>query len=488
MAETGLSKNKLIAELTRSAHGKLNEYTPIVTQAVTQQGEFLAHLVAWNHLKGQIRDSKIALPVASLVDGQPEEFIDNALAHLAKLGPREFLRGYRFTMESKTRHRSRQKRLVHDYLAHKEANAAAWDRIMLQHRHTLKELGALSHYNFTERTREILFYRRYPTGSLFEKVAQLKDMSPTEAAGTIMQYKLPFLICLGALGKKAQDPDLVLALINRMSPTELVTNTKMLERLGVNKNPALRGAFQEALGKAASSKANVLKTSVAVDAVDDWEIKEKLRGLQDKQLAQGGVEGSWLVLADKSGSMSQAIEVARRVAATLAKMVKGKVWLTFFDTAPQTIDVTGAPLDVIQKATRYIQAGGGTSIGCGLARMLDERQEIDGIAIISDAQENEPPYFHDAYKRYTEMYGKEVPVYLYHCGSKDGTLQRLMKNASQDLQVFDLPANLDYYSLPNLVATMRTNRYSLVDEIMAVPLATLTSVLPNAYRKEVTNA
>jgi len=63
-----------------------------------------------------------------------------------------------------------------------------------------------------------------------------------------------------------------------------------------------------------------------------------------------------------------------------------------------------------------------------------------------------------------------------------------MKNASQDLQVFDLPANLDYYSLPNLVATMRTNRYSLVDEIMAVPLATLASVLPNAYRKEVTNA
>jgi len=32
---------------------------------------------------------------------------------------------------------------------------------------------------------------------------------------------------------------------------------------------------------------------------------------------------------------------------------------------------------------------------------------------------------------------------------------------------------VDFYSLPNLVQTMRTNRYSLIEEIMETPLLTL---------------
>ena len=43
---------------------------------------------------------------------------------------------------------------------------------------------------------------------------------------------------------------------------------------------------------------------------------------------------------------------------------------------------------------------------------------------------------------------------------------------------FDLRrTGVDYYSLPNLVQTMRSNRYSLIDEIMQVPLLTLAEVL-----------
>ncbi len=45
--------------------------------------------------------------------------------------------------------------------------------------------------------------------------------------------------------------------------------------------------------------------------------------------------------------------------------------------------------------------------------------------------------------------------------------------AADDLQEFDLGAGTDFYSLPNLIKTMRTNRYSLVDEILTSPLLTL---------------
>jgi len=494
MPETGLTKNKLIAELSRSSHGKLDDYVAVGKQAAAQEPEFLAHLIAWDRLKGQVRDAKVALPVVSLSVPYPDELAENSLAHMAMLGPREMLRAYRFALQLKIPGHMRQfRRLVGAWLRENEKDWRDWQRLGVQHRATLHELYALAHVTRPTRIGAVLFRGErkpeggtarvpLPPGSIFETVAHLKDMSAQEAAGTIMNKKIPFLIAMGALGTKAKEPDLVLALINRMSSTELITNTKMLERLGVKTNPALKGAFEKGLEKAAQSKKNVLKTSRAADAIGDETLKTKLRGVQDKQLASMGVEGNWLVLGDKSGSMEHAIDVAKHVAAVLAKMVKGKVWLVFFDTVPQTIDVTGMPLDVIQNVTRFVSANGGTSIGCGLQRMLESKEELDGIAIVSDAQENTAPYFADAYKKYSEAFSKEVPVYLYRVGNQsnfyaDKDLKKSMNALGFDLQEFDVPAGLDFYSLPNLVTTMRTNRYSLVDEVMASKLLRLSDVL-----------
>jgi len=157
-------------------------------------------------------------------------------------------------------------------------------------------------------------------------------------------------------------------------------------------------------------------------------------------------------------------------------MVKGKVVLTFFDTQPQTVDVTGATLDVIRKATQYITANGGTSIGCGLQRMLDSNIEVDGIAIVSDGGDNTAPYYHEVYKRYSDAF-KQVPTYFYQLVGDQPHLIDFMARAGFDLQVFDLQrSGVDLYSLPNLVSTMRTNRYSLADEVMETKLLKLGDV------------
>jgi hypothetical protein len=148
----------------------------------------------------------------------------------------------------------------------------------------------------------------------------------------------------------------------------------------------------------------------------------------------------------------------------------------FFDTAPMTVDVTGLSLDQVQMATRHISAGGGTSIGCGLNRMLQEKIALDGIAIVSDGGENTPPYFPDVYKKYTEFVDKDVPVYFYDTYG-DIYFTQVMNRAGIEMQKFDVRGNVDYYSIPNLVQSMRSNRYSLVDEIMATPLLSLTDVL-----------
>ena len=488
MENTALTRQKILSELSRSPHGNLAEYVPIGKQAIAQEPEFSAHLLAWDRTHGQIRDSKVALPVVTLAFEKEPEFLDNAFAHLALLGPRELLRSYTFAREIRPVGQMLAfRRLIGNYLADKEAGKG-WDHLAIQHRKTLKELYALSHARpEKDRTRAVLFGRDanknplpLPKGSVFEAVANLKNMTPVEAAGTIMKFKVPFLIAMGALGSKAKDTDLVMALINAMSATELVTNTKMLEKLGVKTNPALRGAFDKAMEKAATSKKNTLKTTAAVDAVADEGLKDKLRKLQDKQIAAaGGPEGNWLVLADKSGSMSAAIELARHVSATLAKFVKGKVYLVFFDTAPLTVDVTGLSLDQIQKATKHIRADGGTSIGVGLNRMLEEKIELDGIAVVSDGGENTAPRFADVYKRYSVFAGKEIPVYFYDVYGRSGW-EDAISRAGIEIQTFKVAGNTDYYSIVNTVQTLRSNRYSLIDEIMSTPLLSLSDVLKSA--------
>lgn len=487
MAEQGLTKQRLISELSKSPHGALKEYVPIGQQAVKQENEFFAHLIAWDRIKGQIRDSKVALPVIGLIDQTEPEFIDNALAHIALLGPRELERAYRFALELRLTGKMRQLRsLVENYLHTKEQDRG-WDHLAIQHRGTLKGLYALAHAKpLKERTNVVLYGRNFdktkallPKGSVFEAVANLKNMSATEAAGTIMKYRVPFLIAMGALGAKAKDTDLVLALIGAMTPSELTTNVKMLEKLGMKTNPALRGAFDAAMAKAATSQKNTLKTTKAVEAVEDEGLKDKLRGLQAKQIAAaGGPDGDWVILADMSGSMNHAIETARHIAGSLTQFVKGRVGLIFFNTSPVAVDVTGLSLDQIQEKTRMFRAVGGTSIGCGLNKMLVEKLAVDGIVIVSDGGDNTAPLFATVYPKYAKFVDKDVPVYFYHLDGEADSLTPTMHAAGIEMQTFDLRGSkLDYYSIPNTVKTLRSNQYSLVDEILGTPLKSLSDVL-----------
>jgi hypothetical protein len=521
--ESGLSKNQIIAELTKSPHGALHEYIPTAKAAAEQHGEFFAHLISWNRVKGQVDDAKLALPAVSLfASGYPEEFVENSLAHLTMLNPRDMLKVLRFVLDLRAGKaaviektttvrggkKQLQKKLTYvavpamrlrsltrfsDVLAisllEREKNWPRWERTMLQHRRVLQELFGILHVKPNNQKTKACLYRSdkvdgkridlpYPQGGLFEAVSHLKDMSAAEAAGTIMTRKIPFLVALGALGPKSKEPDLVLALIKSMTATELVTNTKMLEDLGIKTNPALRGAFQEALEKAGKSKANLLKTTTAAEAMDDEDLKARLQGLQEKQIqAHGGIDGNWLVLGDKSPSMAHSVEFAKEVAGTLTKMVKGRVWLVFFDSLPMTVDVTGLTLDQIKKATKHIGAGGsGTSIGAGLQRMLDEKAEVDGIAVVSDGGENGTPYFAQTYQKYCKLFDKEPTVYFYQCSGDHDVFSNSMKSANLDMQTFDLrnASPADRYSLPNLVSTMRCNRYSMADEIMATKLLQLS--------------
>ena len=505
--EQGITKNRIITELSKSTHKDLSGYTDIGRKAIDLDPEFFAHLISWNAARGTVRDSQVALPVLGFAYEKDEEFIGNAMAHMAKLNPREFLKAFKYARVLRPAGRmGRLDRLVRDYLHQKEGEKN-WDYLALTHWKVMKSLYAYARVTpSNDRAHAVLFGFKgrgdkkvilpLPKGSVFESVRNLKSMTAVEAAGTIINRHIPFLVAFGALEEKAKDPDLLVALIGQMSATELVTNTKILERLGMKNNPAVRGAYDKAMEKAAKSSKNILKTTAAINAekadgkaVLSETTREKLRGLQEKQIkAMGGVDGNWLVLGDKSPSMTAAIETAKMVAATLTKFVNGgRVNLVFFDSSPRHFDVTGKTYDEILKETRHVLiAGMGTSIGCGLQYAMEHNFEVDGIAVVSDAQENTAPLFVDRYRKLCETLGKEPPVYLYRFtpvahGWQDRDLADSMRQAGLEMQEFDLRhQQVDMYSLPNVVTTMRTQRYGLIDEIMQAPLLSLKDVLRNS--------
>lgn len=537
--ETGITTAQIVNEMARVAHGKLETYIPVIKQACIERPELIAHAIGWNVLKGQSRDSRIALPVITLSSGAfPEELLENSLAHLASFDPKLLWRACQFAKSMRPSvtwvfrknvyhsidHVSRAgdpwvetvkeakktwgkewqtiiqdvplpkgntnllEGLIHRYLKTLESNWKKWERTCVQHRVSLKNLYSAYRVKPSEMARKILFEGVAPRGTVFEKIRNLSTMSPDEAAGVIKRYKLPAVVIAGAAGKRMEDQAVAMAMLNRATATEVVTNTKLFKRLGAKNDPVVRAAYEEALKRVAESKTNTYKTTRAAEVLEEEGedvLAAKLRAVQEKQIDRmATLDGNWLVLGDKSPSMTNALEGAKHLAGAIARSVRGQVMLVFFDSGPTAFDVTRKTYEEIKQMTRFIVPGGGTSIGCGLKYAMDRNFEIDGIAIASDARENTPPWFATTLKDYKAKTSRDPSVYLYRfrpsmAGPQDIDLAASMKQHGLDLNEKDLTASdeVDYYSLPGYVSTMRVGRYSLEDEIMAVPLVTLDEVL-----------
>lgn len=492
--ESTFRRTHLITAIASSTHGDLAAYADVTRQAAKNDPEFLAHFIAWNEKHGKQRDPKLALPVVSLERGVlPGALEENSWAHLLAQSPRDLLRAYRFAGTLDGSKRSKFRSMIVSYLNAREDNWHWWERTALQHRSSVKGLYALCHVKSPKAIKDILFEGQYPANTVFASVKNLPNMTPTEAAGTIIEQKIPFLIARGALGKKMSDPTVLMALIGAMSPTELVTNMKSLEKLGVKNFPETRAALEAAIGKVATSKKQVMKTSVAAKAVSDTDIAAKLQAAQERQLKNVGIDGDWLVFGDNSGSMERAIEATKFVAGTMAGAVKGNIHLVFGNVQPRYFNATGKTLADIEGETKLVEAGGGTALGCGLDYLLQKGILVQGIVLVTDGEENSTPAFAGTYRKYVEKLGIEPTVYLvlvdngggylsgtyyaYRYNDCSAFLKSLAENSIYAEAMDCRGGKIDYHSFPNLLATMRTGRYGLADEIMEAPLLTLAEVL-----------
>lgn len=498
MAEKQFDRKGVIAMLTKSVHGDLQSYVLATLQAIDADAEFVAHLTRWNHAKGQVRDAKIALPVATLLNRQqPSEFIENALALLADLPPRMFEQALAFAKSQRAPDRL-LRRLVERYLREKEVDRREWDRVALQHRDTMRSLYGRYHVAPGGKAgsyEDLTLMRHQAEKGKFAVVRTLATLPAQLIGNAVKTYRLPFLVVRGALGPRAQEQDVALALLQAMTANELVTNTRALQRMGIKTDPVLRAAYEQKIAELGTKpqkkgKTATLKTTRAAEALKadgDEVLASKLHAAQERQLQQlGGIDGDWLVLGDRSPSMREAIDVAMQICGVLSRMVSGKVHLVLFDEMPKYYDMTGLTYEQVKDRLKNVSLGSATSCGVGLDYLITQGLTVDGIAIVSDGGHNRQPDFSTAYAKYVKKFETEPTVYFYDVPGDRDVLSPELDRAKVQYEKFDLrKQTIDYYSLPNLVQTMRVNRYSLADEIAAMPLATLDQVLPKTKGMEV---
>jgi hypothetical protein len=481
--EKTYSPNKLVSQLLKTPHGNLSEYIEPSEEAINFDSFMYGKLLAWNHHNGVIRDSKVAFPIIHLRNTKDVLLVENSLAALMRLGPRELVRALAFekflhddgygvvsnysNIIAYTRH----------YLRIRE-NAPLWfDRVAIRSKNALKRLYIVTKTKPNARANSILFKKDYSPDSIFAIARDMKSMSPKEISNAIINNKIPLTVAIGSI-PKLDDPAIVFALIETMTPNELIQNSSMLLKLNAMKDPVLKASYSAAIEKAQESKnVTTLKAGRAIENISDESMKKKLESVQESQLDKTSIEGDWLVLADRSGSMESAIEIGKFIAATLTRSIKGKVHLIFFDHNIDYFNVSGKSLEEIKSATSHIDSRGATDTGQALSYLIQKDLQVDGIAIVSDGGEN-PATFVNHYRKYIAYFDHEPTINYFwisgHQWYESNNLARNMTGAGIDFNQFNLNVNkIDYYSLPNLISTMRANRFALYDEIMQTNYLTL---------------
>ena len=503
MEQTVLSRQRIISELFRTPKGQLGEYLPIGREAASLDADFLAHAIAYDHRNGSVRDAQVGLPVVTLATPTfPRELLENSLAHLALLNPKDLLRAWDFAhgrpahaqdwLLSWRRH-DQLKYLVHGYLRTRESCWPWWERTALWFRQPLKSLYALSRTKPSPEAQAILF----GTGTgfpqregLFNRLYQSRQWESDEVAGFIRQEKIPFLVSQGAYGARIKEPAILAAVVDTLSAGELSRHAALLEKWGWKETGATRGAKHEALARARQgAKRSGLFAATKAQAVvadNDPLLALELEHIQESQLdKQAGIEGNWLVGIDISGSMSHAMQPGLLLAAYLGRQVRGKVMLCLFNHEPYLKDVTGKTYAQLAEMMRTVVAQGGTSIGCVVAAARERGFEADAIAIVSDGGERGFPTFTSAYQLYAEVLGKEPPVYLYRVpGQGPDWLTERCAQAQIPYQCFAVPGEMNEAGLVSLAATMHTERYGFIQKILDTPLMTVEQafVPPKQWR------
>jgi len=487
----------MLNSLLTCPHRKLGQVHPLHAELVKTDPRFYVRLACWYGDHGDVRDHKEMFVIALATSDFPGHR-DVGLAMLRDLPPYQVGRVIDFihgvteevtvdvgaangkpaekvkmtAMDGMGRNIPRSvKTEVTRYLREREADDRWFDATALQARKSLKRLYALLHVKPGPRAQAVLFDEIPPPGSKqagLKALAQAED--PDEQAKLIVKHDVPFRIAVGLV--KSITPAVLKALVGRMSPQEVINNLDMLQKRGAFDAPEVKAIIESKLDAAkTATRVSAFKAETARDAVAlPTAVKAKLDAVADAQVkARGRIARPTALLIDKSGSMSQAIEVGKRLGALLAAITDKELFVYAFDGIAYPVEAAGPDLAAWERALTGITAGGNTSVGVGLEQMRRKRQYVEQIVVVTDEGENADPKFVPTLLKYREELKVDPAVCFVKVSGATTQLEDECKRAGITADAYQF--NGDYYALPNLVPLLaRPSKLELLQEILEYPL------------------
>lgn len=494
---------KLLNSLLTTPHRDLELTYLVHDEIVEQDPRFYVQLAAWYANEGDVRDHK-EMFVIHLVLSKFPGHRDVGLALLRKMPPYQVGRVYDFikgrtqlrqikqkqgrkgraSQETARKEMARKEKYglsrnvprsmrteVTRYLREREANATWFDSSVLQARKTMKRLYASLRIEPSARAQAILFDDKPPADSRLYMLKQIaKAENPAEQARAIVEHKIPYRIASSVI--KQMTPMMLVALIHNMSSQELINNMGSLKRHGAFENADVTQLVEQKLKVAQTSKrVSAYKAKEAIKAANvSSEMAKQLNAVTEAQVkAKGKIEVPTAILIDASGSMSQAIEIGKRIGAMIAGVTDASLYAYAFDSIGYRIETTGQSLAEWEGAMAGIKAGGMTSCGIGFEMMRRAGQYVEQIIMITDEAENSSPMFVDAYQKYSGQMGSRPHVVFVKTRGASNLLERRCQEANIAFDAYQFTG--DYYALPNLLPMLaRGSRLDLLIDIMAYRL------------------
>jgi hypothetical protein len=461
---------ELLNSLLATPHRKLNELAGLHAEMFERDPVFYGHLAVWYQSNGDVRDHK-ELFIGNLLTGAVTAYRDAGFMLLQELPPYQVKRVVDFMKQVRGRVPRSARTAVERYLRRREADPALFDRAALRARKAMKGLYAGLHIRPDARANAILFANQPPVESLAYKLKELaRAATPADQARIVAEYRIPYTIAVGAVG--ALTPTVLVALIDAMTPQEAINNIGALKRRGALDHPEVKELIDAKLAEAQKdSRVSAYKARVAADAAElDAETVVRLERVTDEQVKRRGrITKSTALLVDKSGSMENAIELGKRIAALVSGIAEASLHVYAFDTMPYAIESAGNDLSDWERAFQLVQAGGGTSIGAPLEALRLRKIAVEQIIIVTDEGENNAPYFTQSYEQYVKELGVTPNVLIVKVGHATNWLENQLRTQRVHVDTFTFAG--DYYALPNLVPLLtRPSRLELLLEIMQTPI------------------
>lgn len=475
---------EMLNSLLTTPHRKLEEAAVLHNSLLEQDPLFYGHLAVWYLSHGTVRDHKEVF-VGSLLTSNWSQHREAGFELLQTLPPYQVARVVDYMKQYRGKVPRSARTAVTRYLRTREAQATRFDRAAVRGRKAMKHLYATLHIRPSERANAILFKNNPPPDSLAYQVKQVaRAEMPGEQAALIAEYRLPYTVAVGAV--QAVTPAVLVALINAMTPQEVINHMKALKARGAFDHDDVKTLIEAKLTEAQSDRrVSAYKAKVAAQAVPvDADIEAHLARVTEAQVKRhGAIRRATALLVDKSGSMTQAIEVGKRLAALISTITEADLHVVAFDTVAFEVKPSrpglqrlfgreAAPattLDAWEQAFAPIQAAGGTSIGAGLEWLRRKQVAVEHVVIVTDEGENTAPYFTDVLQAYQRDLKVTVDVTIVKIGYAMAHVEQRLRAVRASFETFTFAG--DYYALPNLVPLLtRPSRLDLLLDILATPL------------------